>query len=50
MSASFVFFFSLGFGARFLSPIFQNPRAWQILDFVIAVVMWSIAYSLLFKM
>ena len=49
MSASFVFFFSLGFGARFLSPIFQNPRAWQILDFVIAVVMWSIAYSLLFK-
>ena len=50
MSASFVFFFSLGFGARFLSPIFQNPRAWQILDCVIAVVMWSIAYSLLFKM
>lgn len=50
MSASFVFFFSLGFGARFLSPIFQNARAWQILDFVIAVVMWSIAYSLLFKM
>ena len=49
MSASFVFFFSLGFGARFLSPIFQNPRAWQILDCVIAVVMWSIAYSLLFK-
>jgi len=50
ISASFVFFFSLGFGARFLSPFFRNPRAWQILDFVIALVMWSIAYGLLFRM
>ena len=50
ISASFVFFFSLGYGARFLSPVFQNPRAWQILDFVIALVMWSIAYGLLFRM
>ena len=48
-SASFVFFFSLGYGARFLSPVFQNPRAWQILDFIIALVMWSIAYGLLFR-
>ena len=36
--------------ARFLSPVFQNPRAWQILDVVIALVMWSIAYGLLFRM
>jgi L-lysine exporter family protein LysE/ArgO len=50
ISASFVFFFSLGYGARFLSSVFQNPRAWQILDFVIALVMWSIAYGLLFRM
>ncbi len=50
ISASFVFFFSLGYGARFLSPVFQNPRAWQILDIVIALVMWSIAYGLLFGM
>jgi len=50
ISASFVFFFSLGFGARFLSPVFRSPRAWQILDFVIALVMWSIAYGLLFRM
>ena len=50
ISASFVFFFSLGYGARFLSPVFQNPRAWQILDVVIALVMWSIAYGLLFRM
>jgi arginine exporter protein ArgO len=30
--------------------VFQNPRAWQILDVVIALVMWSIAYGLLFRM
>ena len=49
ISASFVFFFSLGYGARFLTPVFQSPRAWQILDFIIALVMWSIAYGLLFR-
>ena len=45
--ASFLFFMSLGYGARFLQPLFLKPRAWQILDAFIAVVMWSIAYSLL---
>lgn len=49
ISASFVFFLTLGYGARFFSPVFQNPHAWKIFDFVIALVMWSIAYGLLFK-
>lgn len=48
MSASFLFFFSLGYGARILEPIFKKPKAWQILDFMIGVVMWGIALSLLF--
>jgi len=47
MLASFTFFFGLGFGARLLAPFFANPRAWQILDIGIALVMWAIAYSLL---
>tara|TARA_B100001093_G_scaffold492601_1_gene533897 strand:+ start:106 stop:744 length:639 start_codon:yes stop_codon:yes gene_type:complete len=47
MLASFTFFFGLGFGARLLAPFFANPRAWQILDMGIALVMWAIAYSLL---
>ena len=47
VTASWLFFFSLGFGARFLLPVFQNQRAWQILDFIIALVMWGIAISLL---
>ncbi len=47
MTASFVFFFGLGYGARLLRPLFANPRAWRILDFLIGVVMWSIALRLL---
>ena len=47
ISASFVFFFSLGYGARILIPVFQNPRAWQILEFFVGVLMLSIAISLI---
>ncbi len=47
MLSSFVFFFSLGFGAKALSPIFARPRAWQALDVVIGVVMLAIAAKLL---
>lgn len=47
MTASFVFFFSLGFGARLLAPFFAKPRAWQVLDVIIGIVMWAIAAKLL---
>ena len=47
MTASFVFFFSLGYGARLLAPLFAKPRAWQVLDVIIGVVMWAIAAKLL---
>ena len=46
MLASFVFFFSLGYGARALGPLFVKPRAWQVLDAGIGVVMWGIALKL----
>lgn len=46
--SSFVFFFSLGYGARFLQPLFAKPRSWQILDGLIALTMWGIAAKLLF--
>ena len=39
ITASFIWFFSLGFGARLLRPVFARPRSWQVLDGVIAVVM-----------
>ncbi len=47
ISASFVFFFSLGYGARLLTPIFARPRAWVILDIGIGLIMWMIAWKLI---
>lgn len=47
MLASFVWFFSLGYGARLLQPIFAKPMAWRVLDFFIAAVMALIAVSLI---
>lgn len=47
MSASFVFFFSLGYGARLLAPLFQKAMAWKILEFFIGIVMLSLAFMIL---
>jgi L-lysine exporter family protein LysE/ArgO len=47
-SASFVFFFSLGYGARLLRPIFARPRSWQILEIFVGIIMWAIAAKLVF--
>lgn len=44
---SLSFFFALGYGARLLAPLFKTPRAWQILDAIIALTMWAIAAGLL---
>lgn len=46
-SASFAWFFALGFGARLLRGVFARPAAWKVLDGTIALVMWGIAFSLL---
>lgn len=43
---SVLWFFSLAFGARFLSRWLSTPKAWRILDAVIAVVMIGIGVSL----
>ncbi len=47
-SASFVFFFSLGYGARYLRRKKKKPRAWQLLEILIGIIMWSIAAKLVF--
>lgn len=44
--ASFLFFFSLGYGARLLAPIFNQPKVWKVFEFVIGVVMALIAMTL----
>ena len=47
ITASVVWFTALGFGATYLRPVFARPRAWQVLDIVIAVVMATLAVALL---
>jgi len=44
--ASFVFFFSLAYGARLLTPIMRHPFSWKILDSFIALIMFMIAFKL----
>lgn len=46
MSASALWFYGLGFGARLLAPVFARPAAWRVLDGLIACVMVAIALSL----
>jgi L-lysine exporter family protein LysE/ArgO len=46
MSSSFIFFYSLGFGARRLAPLLKTERAWKFIDFFIGIVMIWIAMGI----
>jgi len=46
-AASLLWFTALGFGARLLAPYFARPRAWQVLDGLIGLVMLALAALLL---
>ncbi len=50
MTASFVWFFALGYGARLLEPVFAKPAAWRVLDGIIGLVMAAIGLSLLSRL
>lgn len=45
-TASAVWFVGLGYGAKWLAPLFARPGAWRMLDAAIAAVMATIAVSL----
>ena len=47
VSGSALWFSLLGFGARFLIPIFRKPITWKILDTSIGIIMLLISYSLI---
>ncbi|MDJ0822623.1 MAG: LysE/ArgO family amino acid transporter [Paracoccaceae bacterium] len=49
VTSSFVFFFSLGYGARLLRPFFAKPSSWRILEVVVGLTMWAIAAKLIFS-
>jgi L-lysine exporter family protein LysE/ArgO len=46
VTASFLWFGGLGFGARLLRPVFARPAAWRILDALIAVIMIALGLRL----
>ncbi len=46
MAASLLWFSALALGARYLARWLATPRAWRVLDGVIAVVMMALAVSL----
>jgi L-lysine exporter family protein LysE/ArgO len=49
VTASCLFFFSLGYGARLLRPLFANPKAWRILDAGIGITMAALAAKLVLE-
>lgn len=44
--ASALWFLSLGFGSRWLAPVFASPRAWRVLDGGTAVTMAGLAVAM----
>ncbi|MCR4531654.1 LysE/ArgO family amino acid transporter [Acinetobacter venetianus] len=45
--ASWIFFFSVGYGAKMLLPLFKRATSWKILDVLIGITMWAIATMLI---
>ena len=45
-TASFIWFFSIAYGAKLLTPIMQKPSHWRNLDLLIALIMFVIAFNL----
>lgn len=41
--ASGLWFATLGYGARWLAPVLARPRAWRVLDALVAVMMFVLA-------
>ena len=44
--ASFIFFFSLTYGSKLLAPLMMRPNSWRVLDSLIALIMFTIAFKL----
>ena len=49
-AASVAWFCALGYGARWLAPCFERPRAWQVLDGLIGLTMLALAAGLLLRL
>jgi L-lysine exporter family protein LysE/ArgO len=47
ISASFLWFFGLGYGSKHLAPFLSNSRSWKIIDIFTSFVMWATALHLI---
>ena len=47
---SLVWFSVIGFGARWLAPLFAKPAAWRLLDGLLALTMFYLAWALLLSL
>lgn len=47
-TASFIWFFSLAYGAGYLTKLFQKKKTWQVLDFAIGCIMFFISFKLFY--
>jgi L-lysine exporter family protein LysE/ArgO len=50
MTGSFLFFFALGYGAMWLRPIFTSSASWRVLEALVALTMWTIAFKLIISL
>ena len=48
-TASIGWFASLGLGARMMAPVFARPAAWRAFDALVALIMWTVAMTLVLK-
>ena len=46
VSASILWFFTLGLGGPYLAPLFRRRSAWRLLDGLVCLMMWGIALTL----
>ncbi|MGA1863304.1 LysE/ArgO family amino acid transporter [Deferribacter thermophilus] len=46
--ASFIFFYSIGYGSKLLAPILTKPKIWKIIEFLIGILMLFIAAKIYF--
>ena len=44
--ASFVFFFTLAYGAKLLTPLMKHPYSWRILDAIVSLIMFILAIKM----
>lgn len=49
VGASFAWFLALGYGARFLAPLFAKPIAWRALDLLISMTMFGLGSALILE-